>query len=74
MRTDLTRQTYETWGDLLEYMDVDYDIDVDDRDPQYVYGGTQDNGTWGVPVRTYNGVGITNADVINPDLLAFIKS
>ncbi len=42
-----------------------YDIDVDDRDPYYVYGGTQDNGTWGVPVRTWNGVGITNADVIN---------
>ena len=42
-----------------------YDIDVDDRDPYYAYGGTQDNGTWGVPVRTYNGVGITNADVIN---------
>lgn len=42
-----------------------YDIDVDDREPYFVYGGTQDNGTWGVPVRTYNGVGITNADVIN---------
>ena len=42
-----------------------YDIDVDDRDPYYVYGGTQDNGTWGLPVRTYNGVGITSADVIN---------
>ncbi len=42
-----------------------YDIDVDDRDPYYIYGGTQDNGTWGVPVRTFNGVGITNADVIN---------
>lgn len=42
-----------------------YDIDVDDRDPYYVYGGAQDNGTWGVPVRTYNGVGITNADVVN---------
>ncbi|MCC6316388.1 MAG: hypothetical protein IT361_01760 [Gemmatimonadaceae bacterium] len=42
-----------------------YDIDVDDRDPYYVYGGTQDNGTWGVPVRTHNLVGITNADVIN---------
>jgi photosystem II stability/assembly factor-like uncharacterized protein len=42
-----------------------YDIDIDDRDPYYVYGGTQDNGTWGVPVRTWNGVGITNADVIN---------
>lgn len=42
-----------------------YDIDVDQRDPYYVYGGTQDNGTWGLPARTYNGVGITNADVIN---------
>lgn len=42
-----------------------YDIDVDQRDPYYVYGGTQDNGTWGVPVRTHNMVGITNADVIN---------
>jgi photosystem II stability/assembly factor-like uncharacterized protein len=42
-----------------------YDIDIDDRDPYLIYGGTQDNGTWGVPVRTYNGVGITNADVIN---------
>jgi len=42
-----------------------YDIDVDDRDPYFVYGGTQDNGTWGIPVRTYNGVGITNADVVN---------
>ncbi|MBL8958435.1 MAG: hypothetical protein JNJ98_01170, partial [Gemmatimonadetes bacterium] len=42
-----------------------YDIDVDGRDPYYVYGGTQDNGTWGVPVRTYNGVGIMNSDVIN---------
>jgi photosystem II stability/assembly factor-like uncharacterized protein len=42
-----------------------YDIDVDDRDPYVIYGGTQDNGTWGVPVRTWNGVGITNADVLN---------
>jgi len=42
-----------------------YDVDVDDRDPYVIYGGTQDNGTWGIPVRTYNGVGITNADVVN---------
>ena len=42
-----------------------YDVDVDDRDPYFIYGGTQDNGTWGVPIRTHNGVGITNADVIN---------
>ena len=42
-----------------------YDVDVDDRDPYFIYGGTQDNGSWGIPVRTYNGVGITNADVVN---------
>ncbi len=55
-----------TW-DFVDNLPIGqfYDIDVDDRDPYYVYGGTQDNGTWGVPVRTYNSVGITNADVIN---------
>ncbi|MEO7963536.1 MAG: hypothetical protein ABIT38_06450, partial [Gemmatimonadaceae bacterium] len=42
-----------------------YDIDVDERDPYFVYGGTQDNGSWGVPIRTFANVGITNADVIN---------
>lgn len=55
-----------TW-DFVDNLPIGqfYDIDVDDRDPYYVYGGTQDNGTWGVPVQTYNSVGITNADVIN---------
>lgn len=42
-----------------------YDVDVDDRDPYYIYGGTQDNGTWAIPVRTFANVGITNADVLN---------
>ena len=42
-----------------------YDVDVDTRDPYWIYGGTQDNGTWGIPSRTSSQLGITNADVIN---------
>jgi photosystem II stability/assembly factor-like uncharacterized protein len=42
-----------------------YDIDIDQRDPYWVYGGTQDNGTWGIPSRTTSLAGITNADVVN---------
>ena len=42
-----------------------YDIGIDTRDPYWVYGGTQDNGTWAIPSRTYSGLGIMNADVVN---------
>ena len=42
-----------------------YDIAIDARDPYWIYGGAQDNGTWGVPSRTYAKVGITNMDVVN---------
>lgn len=42
-----------------------YDISVDDADPYRIYGGTQDNGTWSVPSRTYNDGGIFNSDVDN---------
>lgn len=42
-----------------------YDIALDTRDPYWIYGGAQDNGTWGVPSRTFAKVGITNADVVN---------
>ena len=42
-----------------------YDIDIDGRDPYWIYGGTQDNGTWGIPSRTTSLLGITNADVVN---------
>lgn len=62
----LTHDGAKSW-DFVDNLPIGqfYDIDVDDRDPYYVYGGAQDNGTWGLPARTYNGVGITNADVIN---------
>lgn len=42
-----------------------YDIGLDDRDPYWVYGGTQDNGTWALPSRTDTKLGITNSHVVN---------
>jgi photosystem II stability/assembly factor-like uncharacterized protein len=42
-----------------------YVMDVDNRDPYHIYGGLQDNGTWGVPSRTYSRSGILNEDVVN---------
>ena len=55
-----------TW-DFIDNLPIGqyYDISVDNRDPYWVYGGTQDNGTWALPVRTYSMLGITNNDVVN---------
>src|SRR6185295_3635410 len=39
-----------------------YAIAADMRKPYYVYGGLQDNGSWGGPSQTRSGAGITNAD------------
>src|SRR5688500_555046 len=39
-----------------------YAIGVDMRKPYYVYGGLQDNGSWGGPSQTRIPAGITNAD------------
>jgi photosystem II stability/assembly factor-like uncharacterized protein len=39
-----------------------YAIGADMRKPYYVYGGLQDNGSWGGPSQTRNQIGITNAD------------
>jgi len=39
-----------------------YAIAADMRKPYYVYGGLQDNGSWGGPSQTRNNAGITNAD------------
>jgi len=56
----------KTW-DFIDNLPIGqyYDISVDGRDPYWIYGGTQDNGTWGIPVRTYSQLGITNSDVVN---------
>jgi photosystem II stability/assembly factor-like uncharacterized protein len=42
-----------------------YTVGMDMRDPYYVYGGLQDNGSWGAPVATRRRTGIGNADWIN---------
>lgn len=39
-----------------------YAIAVDMRKPYYVYGGLQDNGSWGGPSQTRSQAGITNAE------------
>lgn len=41
-----------------------YTMGIDNRDPYHIYGGLQDNGTWGVPSRTYSRTGILNEDVV----------
>lgn len=39
-----------------------YEIGFDTREPYYVYGGLQDNGTWGGPSATWYRQGITNEE------------
>ena len=39
-----------------------YAIGVDMRKPYYIYGGLQDNGSWGGPSQTRNAAGITHAE------------
>jgi photosystem II stability/assembly factor-like uncharacterized protein len=41
-----------------------YDIDVDMREPYWVYGGMQDTASWAGPSRTYDNEGITDHDWI----------
>ena len=61
---------YESWdgGKLWHFksnlpITQFYDIAVDNSKPfYYVYGGTQDNATWGGPSRTKSSAGIVNTD------------
>jgi photosystem II stability/assembly factor-like uncharacterized protein len=41
-----------------------YRVDVDDRDPYWVYGGLQDNGSWAAPNATRRTEGILHEDWI----------
>lgn len=53
----------DTW-DFIDTMALAqfYAIGVDMRKPYYVYGGLQDNGSWGGPSATRSSAGITNSD------------
>jgi photosystem II stability/assembly factor-like uncharacterized protein len=41
-----------------------YEVDVDNQQPFWIYGGMQDTGHWAGPSRTYDNEGITNYDWI----------
>ncbi len=60
---DVTYDQGETW-EFLNTMAVGqfYAVAVDMRKPYYVYGGLQDNGSWGGPSMTRGRGGITNAE------------
>ncbi len=42
-----------------------YAIGIDNRSPYWIYGGTQDNGSWAIPSRNTSMLGITRLDVEN---------
>ena len=42
-----------------------YDVAIDNREPYWIYGGAQDNGSWAFPSATFSRGGMTNADVLN---------
>ncbi len=52
-----------TW-EFQDYLDLGqfYHVAVDTRRPYHVYGGLQDNGSWGGPSQTFRPSGPTNAD------------
>jgi photosystem II stability/assembly factor-like uncharacterized protein len=61
-----------TWDGAKNWEFVDnlpigqfYDVDVDEREPYWLFGGAQDNGSWAMPVRNASLLGLTNADVVN---------
>ncbi len=56
----------ESWEFALNLpVSTFYAIGIDMRDPYWVYGGLQDNGTWGAPVQTRRRSGIGNTDWVN---------
>jgi photosystem II stability/assembly factor-like uncharacterized protein len=61
----VTHDRMETW-DFLNHLAIGqfYHVAVDNRHPYCVYGGLQDNGSWGGPSRGLNGRGPINEDWI----------
>jgi photosystem II stability/assembly factor-like uncharacterized protein len=59
-----THDGARTW-EFLDNLPIGqyYDISVDTTTPYRIYGGTQDNGTWALPSRTWRQGGIVNADI-----------
>ncbi len=62
----VTYDQMETW-DHLNHIAIGqfYHVGLDTRRDYMVYGGLQDNGSWGGPARSPSGVGPVNTDWIN---------
>jgi len=60
---DISYDQGDTW-EFVNTLPVGqfYAVSADMRKPYYVYGGLQDNGTWGGPSATRSSQGITNAE------------
>ncbi len=60
---DVSYDQADTW-EFVNTLPVGqfYAVSADMRKPYYVYGGLQDNGTWGGPSATRSSQGITNAE------------
>lgn len=56
----------KTW-DYIDNLPISqfYDIAIDNREPYWIFGGAQDNGSWAFPSATYSRGGMTNTDVVN---------
>jgi photosystem II stability/assembly factor-like uncharacterized protein len=59
----VTYDRMASW-DFLNHLAIGqfYHVDVDNRQPYHVYGGLQDNGSWGGPSRSLRYTGLVNAD------------
>lgn len=52
-----------TWDHLCNFPQAQfYDVCTDNREPFHVYGGLQDNGSWGGPSSSRTTLGVNNAD------------
>ncbi len=53
---NISRDRALTW-DVIQSMPIGqfYSVDYDTQRPYWVYGGLQDNGTWGIPTQSPNG-------------------
>ena len=61
-----TWDTGRTW-DYINTFPISqfYEVGYDFRFPYFVYGGLQDNGTWGAPSKTLDSRGVTNDEWFN---------
>lgn len=61
---DVSNDGGESWYQTVLPLGQFYEVDVDNQEPFWVYGGMQDTASWSGPSRTYDNEGITDHDWI----------